>query len=150
MQNSSLHSFFDRVYLADFDVDLRKLIFEQQARSHCILIASMDRIGSTIDLKDKVLARKSMRRVPIFHETPPSVASRHRYVSVSMPHAQKFRPILGFKLGLFGSEMWNLVVCCVIATKGSFRAYPAVIKREITNHFAWLSDLTGGACLAHF
>jgi hypothetical protein len=70
MQPSFLHYLFGD-YLAQFDVIMRKLIFELQACSQCILIASMRRVNSPIDLQDVVLTRETtIRRDPIFHEIP--------------------------------------------------------------------------------
>jgi hypothetical protein len=71
MQNIFPRDLFSLGYLANLDVVVRKLIFEQQACSDCILIASMRRINSTIDLEDIVLVTETaIRRDPIFHETP--------------------------------------------------------------------------------
>ncbi len=58
-------------YLVQFDVITRKLIFELQTCSQCVLVASMRRANLPIDLQDVVLVREAtIRRDPIFHETP--------------------------------------------------------------------------------
>jgi hypothetical protein len=76
MKNSSLRYFFNRVHLAHFDVGVRKLMFEWQACSHRILIARINRIGSTIDLEDVVLMRETaIRRDASFHGDTPSISS---------------------------------------------------------------------------
>ena len=55
---------------AHFDVVMRKLIFELQARSQRVDKASMPRFRLSIDLKDIVLMRQIIRRNTAFHETP--------------------------------------------------------------------------------
>src|SRR6516165_12643549 len=76
MKHSSLRYFFNRVHLADFDVGVRKLMFEWQACSHRILIARINRISSTINLEDVVLMRETaIRRNASFHGDTPSISS---------------------------------------------------------------------------
>ena len=54
----------------------------------------MDRISSTIDLEDKVLARDTViRRDPILHETPHQIAPE-THCSEDILNAQEFRLIL--------------------------------------------------------
>jgi len=70
MQNRSLHYFFSRVFHAHFDVVVRKLIFELQARYQRILVAPMGRVNLPIDLENIILMKRTIGRDPIFHETP--------------------------------------------------------------------------------
>ena len=55
-------------------------MLEQQACPQCILIASMRRSNSPIDLEDKELARQIVRRDPSFHDTP-----HHPYEGAEAP-----------------------------------------------------------------
>jgi hypothetical protein len=73
---------------AHFDVVTRKLIFELQARSQRVYKASMPRFRFSIDLKDIVLMRQTIRRNTAFHETPhlrPETDCENR-VSASVPN----------------------------------------------------------------
>jgi len=70
MQNSTLRYFFSRVFHAHFDVVVRKLIFELQARYQRILVTSMRRVNLPVNLEDIILTERTVRRDPIFHETP--------------------------------------------------------------------------------
>jgi hypothetical protein len=76
MRDSSLHYVFS--YFVHFDVVLWRLISALQAFSQCILIASMYRTRSAIDLEDKAIMREAaLLRDAIFHETPHHHAPRH-------------------------------------------------------------------------
>jgi len=76
-----------------FDVIMRKPIFELQACTQCILIASMRRANSPIDLQDVVLLRETtIRRDPIFHGCPINTP-QHTLVRVpkALPKGQELR-----------------------------------------------------------
>ena len=58
------------LHRSNFDVVLRKLIFELQAFSQRIHKTSMVRPYSSVDSDDIVLIRQAMTRDDVFHELP--------------------------------------------------------------------------------
>ena len=90
MQNTVLLCFLSRANLENFYLIMRRPIFALQAFSQCILIASMYRTRSAIDLEDIAIMREAaFLRDAIFHETPHHYAPRH--CSEAFPYAQEFR-----------------------------------------------------------